>query len=369
MVTVDVATFDNSAVAPGDYVTVSIAPITFPPGVTTQVVAIPIQGDTLYENDETFFVRLANPVNAVISDSEGLGTIIDDEVLTVDYDRIAYSVDESNGPAVITVTLNTASALPVTVDFATNLIMPSPPGAAIGSDFIVTTGTLNFSPGVITQTFTVSIIDDIGAEVPETIELALSNPTVASLGTVNNPAILTITDGDTGTCTNVITTVIDIGPPDCRWILVGNSTITTDLAAAGTISITVDGNSDFDIAFYERKSPGADSEIALDRIRIEVATTAGGPWFTVFNWGDGNFDTNTNIGQAGYGGPGNEPNNAPIPMTVPPLFQSPGGGPITGITIDVDNPPGGPLPPGQYQYIQVVGLGQTEVDSIEIFPP
>jgi hypothetical protein len=49
------------------------------PPATTININITVCADTLAESDETFTVVLSNPVNAVISDEAGLGTIFDDD--------------------------------------------------------------------------------------------------------------------------------------------------------------------------------------------------------------------------------------------------------------------------------------------------
>ena len=55
--------------------------LTIPPGSTSQTIGILIAGDTAVEGTENFFVNLSNPVNATIADSQGVGTIIDDDAL------------------------------------------------------------------------------------------------------------------------------------------------------------------------------------------------------------------------------------------------------------------------------------------------
>ena len=58
---------------------------TFNPGVTVQYVTINVKGDTSTEADETFFVILTQPVNAVVlavgSGDRGTGTIRNDDGL------------------------------------------------------------------------------------------------------------------------------------------------------------------------------------------------------------------------------------------------------------------------------------------------
>ena len=79
-VTVDYATADGSANADSDYVAVS-GQVSFQPGDTTQSIAVAVNGDTLTETNETFFVNLSNAVNATIIDSQGTGMITEDDSL------------------------------------------------------------------------------------------------------------------------------------------------------------------------------------------------------------------------------------------------------------------------------------------------
>jgi len=77
-VTVDYATSDGSAIAPGDY-TSAAGQVTFAPGETSKPVTIDVVGDLIDEPTETFNVTLSAPVNATIDDGDGLGTILDDD--------------------------------------------------------------------------------------------------------------------------------------------------------------------------------------------------------------------------------------------------------------------------------------------------
>ena len=77
-VTVDFATADETATAPSDYQP-SAGVLVFDPAQTTQSVSVTVNGDTLNEADETYFVDLSNPTNATITDGQGVGTITDDD--------------------------------------------------------------------------------------------------------------------------------------------------------------------------------------------------------------------------------------------------------------------------------------------------
>lgn len=77
-VTVDYATADGTAHAPADYVATS-GTVTFPPGATTVSLAVPIQDDALDEKDESFYLWLRRPVNAILLRAKASGVIVDDE--------------------------------------------------------------------------------------------------------------------------------------------------------------------------------------------------------------------------------------------------------------------------------------------------
>jgi hypothetical protein len=339
--------------------------LTFSSGQTVLTFTVPITPDIISELDETVLLTLSNPGNATIGPTNPATlTILNDDFPVVEFSNANYNVVENQGSATITTTLSSVSSFTVTVAYSTSN------GTAIaGSDYIPISGTLTFAPGVTTRTFTVTIVNDAGAESTEALTLTLSNPVSATLGTTN-PATLTIfDDGDIGACNAAPYSPphLDIGPPDCKWTNLGlGGIITVNLVLSGTIPITVDGNPDFDLIYYERERDIAPGEIALDMVQIEVSTDTV-TWYEVFNWGNAITDTNTNIGQAGYVPP--EPNNQIIPMSNPPLYGA-SGGIITGIAIDVDNPPAGSLPAGSYLYVRLTDSGgPAEVDAIEVLPP
>jgi beta-glucanase (GH16 family) len=106
------------------------------------------------------------------------------------FNTSSYIANEDDGSATITVVLNTATSVDVSVDYAT-----ANGTALAGTDYTATSGTLTFSAGETAKTFTVNISDNSTYEGPKTILLALSNPVDATLGTPN-AAVLTIADDD-----------------------------------------------------------------------------------------------------------------------------------------------------------------------------
>jgi hypothetical protein len=79
-VTVNFATANGSAAAGSDYIAIPLTPLTFLAGETSKSIVVQFNGDLDFEPNETFFVNLSNATNAYIADSQGVGTINNDDV-------------------------------------------------------------------------------------------------------------------------------------------------------------------------------------------------------------------------------------------------------------------------------------------------
>src|SRR5207244_7563773 len=114
---------DDTAVAPGDYTAVTTAgTVTIPAGMTTATISITVIGDETVEANETFFVNLANSTNGTIVDSQGVGTIIDDDgspVLSINDVTVTEGTGTDSSVAMFKVTLSRPSATSITVNFST----------------------------------------------------------------------------------------------------------------------------------------------------------------------------------------------------------------------------------------------------------
>ncbi len=110
----------------------------------------------------------------------------------VAFSSATYGVGEAGVSATITVTRTGGGSEAFSVDYAT-----ADGGASAGADYIATSGTLNFAAGEVSQTFSVTVLEDGLVEQDETILLALSGASGAILGAVSD-AVLTITDNDVG---------------------------------------------------------------------------------------------------------------------------------------------------------------------------
>jgi len=77
-VSVDVASADGTATAPGDHVPTT-ATLTFAPGQVSLPLDLTVHGDTVFERDETVTVGLSNPTGGTVTDGSGIGTIVNDD--------------------------------------------------------------------------------------------------------------------------------------------------------------------------------------------------------------------------------------------------------------------------------------------------
>lgn len=78
-VSVKYATANGTAAAGPDYTAVPLTTITFQPGQTVRTFRVAVIGDTGRESNETFFVNLSGAVNAVITDAQAMGVILNDD--------------------------------------------------------------------------------------------------------------------------------------------------------------------------------------------------------------------------------------------------------------------------------------------------
>ncbi len=126
--TVDYQTEDETA-AGTDYEPAS-GTLTFPVGGTKMTIEVTVNGDTMEEGDETFLVRLSNPVNGTIMDETGTGTIRDDdEAPTLSINNPVAAGDAE--AITFTVSLTRESVSDVGVDYAANSAT-----AKAGRDFL-----------------------------------------------------------------------------------------------------------------------------------------------------------------------------------------------------------------------------------------
>jgi hypothetical protein len=153
--------------------------VTFLPGETTQTVNVPIKGDLIDEPDQSVDLVLTTSLNALINDGRGRVTIIDNDapsVLSVN-DVAVTEGTLTQSSATFTVSLSLPSEKDVSVQFAL-----APGTATANADYANFTSNVTFSPGVVTRTITVPLVQDNVFEPDETFFVNLSNATNAGIG-------------------------------------------------------------------------------------------------------------------------------------------------------------------------------------------
>jgi hypothetical protein len=176
-VTVDFATSAGSATAGADYLDAS-GTLTFTPGLTLTTLVMPLLDDSLPEGPETVHVALSQPDPYLLGlPATATLTLLDDEPSPlVRFSQAAQSVPEGTSAAAITLLMQPASALAVTVPYT---VLGS---ATSGVDHTLAGGAFTLLPGQVTASVSFDVAADLWYESGETIVLALGPPIHAVLG-------------------------------------------------------------------------------------------------------------------------------------------------------------------------------------------
>jgi len=246
-VTVQYSTAPGTATAGTDYQSKS-ATLIFDPGQLSKTVTIDVNGDLVFEDNETFFVNLSNASGAPISKSQGIGTIENDDVVpTISIDS-PVGVAENAGvtPIVFTVSLSSIAGTDVTVHYST-----ANGTATAGQDYVAKPDTILTIPaGQLSGTISVTLHDDLSDEANETFVVNLSSPTGATIGTatgtgtiLDNDAAPTVSIFDSSRIEPVVGTApmqftVSLSGPSSQTIVVPYSTA-PDTATAGDDYVSV----------------------------------------------------------------------------------------------------------------------------------
>lgn len=187
-VTVQWATVNDTATAPSDYVAASGQVLTFSPGQLSQPVSVAVNGDTVDEADETFFVNLSNPsASATLGDAQGIGTIVDDDPSADLFVTKTDGVETAAPGQMLTYTSAVGNAGPNDAAGAT-VSDPLPSGLTAASWTCVATGGASCGSasgsGSISQT--------VGLPVGGTVTYTLTATVAPVPATVRNTATVTV---------------------------------------------------------------------------------------------------------------------------------------------------------------------------------
>ncbi len=236
------ATGDGTATtADSDYVAAT-GTGTIPSGgaTGTTTVSVTINGDAIFENNDSFFINLTAPTNASISDNQGVATITNDDTAPTLAINDVSIVEGNSGTQnmVFTVTRTGLTALPASFTAATANGTATAP-----SDYLAAlTGSTTIAAGGATgtTTLTATINGDLTIEPNENFTVDLSAPVNATildgqgLGTITNddgapsytPAAAIMRQQGSATAVATLGTVSDLTDP--------TNSLTVALIAGGT---------------------------------------------------------------------------------------------------------------------------------------
>jgi len=225
-VSVDVATSDGTALAGADYVGLTNR-LYFTNRQVSQTISIPINDDLLFEGDETFTVRLFNPLGgATLASPSNATVVIRDNEAVIQFTAANYTVSEDGAFATITVVRSGGLFGSHQVTYSTS------DGTAQPGDYMPVSGVLTFNLGDTVRNFVVPIMDNTQTNASRTVMLHLSSPQGgAVLGALSN-AVLTILDNDS---------VIAFGAPSYS-VAENAGSLTVTLTRAGSVGVPVSVN-------------------------------------------------------------------------------------------------------------------------------
>jgi hypothetical protein len=188
-VTVDYATANFTAIAGLDY-TASSGSLSFAAGEMTKTISVEVYGDSSIELSESFFVNLSNASGATIGDSQGLGTITNDDFASISIADVQFTEsDAGTSTRTVRVTLSEANPFAVSFNYATQADT-----AVAGNDYVSASGTVTIPSGETTADISLSIAGDIVAELTERFFVNISSPVNATIA--DSQGVFTILDND-----------------------------------------------------------------------------------------------------------------------------------------------------------------------------
>jgi hypothetical protein len=228
-VTVNYTTANGTATPGVDY-TAQTSSVTITTGTTSTTITIPVSGDVVAEPDETFFVTLTAATNATVADSQGLGTILNDEGVPTIAIGDGALAEGNGGTTAFTfpVTLSGLSASDVTVTYTT----ANGGTATAGTDYSAATGTATITAGTTGTTITVLVNGDTLFETDETFFVNLTGATNAAIA--DNQALGTILNDEPARTVSINDVTLDEGNAGTT-----NFTFTLTLSGTSANDVTV----------------------------------------------------------------------------------------------------------------------------------
>ena len=235
----DWSTVSGTAVPTQDYTAVVNTTETIPAASTSITVSVPIVDDASDENIENFTVTLTNPVNAVIADADGVGTINDNDAEPTL--SIADLTVTEGGSASFVVSVSEPSGKSITFDWGTSDGTASSP-----ADFTAKSVTgATIPPNTSSINLVVNTVDDSIDEggTAETFSVSATNPSNASFSDAT--AVATLVDND-GSLISISSTSLNENASTMTFVVtLSASNLLTVTADWETVDGTASSPSDF----------------------------------------------------------------------------------------------------------------------------
>ncbi|MBA3287766.1 MAG: VCBS repeat-containing protein, partial [Acidimicrobiia bacterium] len=192
-VMVQYGTAGGTAVSGNDF-DAATGTLTFAPGETSKTISVAVRNDAIDEYDESFYVNLSGATNAQLVDSQGVGTVVDDDPPPALSIANASRIEGHRGsaPLTFTVSLSAASEKDVWVNFST----ANGSATTANGDYVGTSGSVFIAAGQTSGTLSVMVVGDKRKESDETFLVNLSGAVNAVFA--DGQAIGTILNDDSG---------------------------------------------------------------------------------------------------------------------------------------------------------------------------
>ena len=291
-VTVDYATSDGTAVAPDDYASTS-GTLTFTVPETTQTIRVPVEDDTVDEEEaETFTLTLSNLAQAGLAGGGSTlsvtGTIADDDdpAVAVSFGSETYTAAEGGAPVTVTVRLDRDPEREVVVP-----LTATPGDGAVAADFSGLPSEVVFTAGgELSRTFAVTAVDDAIDDDGETVRLEFGTLPERVTAAAPSSATVTVTDEDErGVEVSTSALTIDEGEDGSYTVVLGSeptATVTVTIGGSTNTHLTL-APSDLTLTFTADDwalpqsvtvTPGADADAVVPPAVELTHTVTGGDY-------------------------------------------------------------------------------------------
>ena len=331
-VTFDIATANGTATAGSDYVSRSLTGQTIAAGSSTYSFTVQVNGDTLNETDETFFVNVSNVVGATILDGQGLGTINNDDAAPTISISSPSQPEGNTGTSVMNfvVSLSAVSGLPVNFTRAT----ADGTATVADNDYVALAAAAASIPaGQQTLTIPVTINGDTVFEGNETFSLILSAINGATPTTITGTGTI-LEDDQSPTTTTISSDLPDpsvVGQPYTVVVNVAGSS-----SPLGTVTISDGtGGTCGPVTLVPGTSPNssASCDVTSTSAGAKTLTATYIPASTAFGASSGT--TTHQVNAAGttisVTGPATSQINTPTSFGFALAITAPGGGSPAGV--------------------------------------